>query len=566
MKENSRFRLLGISERILDALDKKGFEEPTPIQELVIPLLMNGSGDVIGQAQTGTGKTAAFGIPIIESGRRSKDGPGALILAPTRELSMQIAEELNSLKGENPLRIAAFYGGQNIAVQLKLLSAGIDVVIGTPGRIIDLMERKKLHFGNIRFAVLDEADEMLDMGFIEDIERILYATPEDKRMLMFSATMPKEVLAIAERFMRDYEIVRTKTAEQSNALTEQIYYEVRRENKFEALSRLIDMEEDLYGIVFCHTRGEADELAEQLQQRHYPAEVIHGDIPQSRRTKVIADFKERKFRLLIATDVAARGIDVNDLTHVINYSVTQSHETYIHRIGRTGRAGKSGTAITFVAPGDQRKLNMIRKKVPGEITRRNLPRTWEVAEAKKKRFAALLDSIIREEKHKQYLSFADLLLSAGHTPSELLAAFLYDRFKEELAAEEVVSLSTDDAFIPPEMHDHSQIYIALGYDAGYNKRKLLDLIFRRSGVGCERLGKVECSKTHTLVNASAADAERIVKAFHGKNNPETRISEQSISDDSIPEKSRGPLERRSGARSRRGFFHRQRGKKLRRGE
>lgn len=562
MKETSRFRLLGISDRILDALDKKGFEEPSPIQELTIPLLMTGSKDVIGQAQTGTGKTAAFGIPIIEFGKRSKDGPGALILAPTRELSMQIADELNSLKGENPLRIAAFYGGQNIAIQLKLLSAGIDVVIGTPGRIIDLMERKKLHFDNIKFAVLDEADEMLDMGFIEDIERILSATPEDKRMLMFSATMPKEVLSIAERFMRDYEIVRTKTIEQSNELTEQIYYEVRRENKFEALSRIIDMEEELYGIVFCHTRSDVDELAEQLQRHHYSAEAIHGDIPQSQRTKVIANFKDRKFKLLIATDVAARGIDVNDLTHVINYSIPQSHETYIHRIGRTGRAGKSGTAITFVTPGEQRKLSMIRKKVPGEITRRNLPQAWEIVEAKKSRFTALLNTIIGEGKHKQYLSFADSLLTSEHTPPELLAAFLQERFKNELVMDKYINLPANDTFVHPEMHDHSQVYIALGYDAGYNKRKLLDLIFKRSGVGCERLGKVECSGTHTLVNASAGDAERIVKAFQGEKDPETRITGLAVQDDSISEKSSGPLERRSSKRRfssfRKDSFHGQR--------
>lgn len=363
--------------------------------------------------------------------------------------------------------------------------------------------------------------------------------------------------------MRDYEIVRTKTIEQSNELTEQIYYEVRRENKFEALSRIIDMEEELYGIVFCHTRSDVDELAEQLQRHHYSAEAIHGDIPQSQRTKVIANFKDRKFKLLIATDVAARGIDVNDLTHVINYSIPQSHETYIHRIGRTGRAGKSGTAITFVTPGEQRKLSMIRKKVPGEIKRRNLPQAWEIVEAKKSRFTALLNTIIGEGKHKQYLSFADSLLTSEHTPPELLAAFLHERFKNELVMDKYINLPANDTFVHPEMHDHSQVYIALGYDAGYNKRKLLDLIFKRSGVGCERLGKVECSGTHTLVNASAGDAERIVKAFQGEKDPETRITGLAVQDDSISEKSSGPLERRSSKRRfssfRKDSFHGQRG-------
>ena len=326
---------------------------------------------------------------------------------------------------------------------------------------------------------------------------------------------------------------------------------------------IIDMEEELYGIVFCHTRSDVDELAEQLQRHHYSAEAIHGDIPQSQRTKVIANFKDRKFKLLIATDVAARGIDVQDLTHVINYSIPQSHETYIHRIGRTGRAGKSGTAITFVTPGEQRKLSMIRKKVPGEITRRNLPQAWEIVEAKKSRFTALLNTIIGEGKHKQYLSFADSLLTSEHTPPELLAAFLHERFKNELVMDKYINLPANDTFVHPEMHDHSQVYIALGYDAGYNKRKLLDLIFKRSGVGCERLGKVECSGTHTLVNASAGDAERIVKAFQGEKDPETRITGLAVQDDSISEKSSGPLERRSSKRRfssfRKDSFHGQRG-------
>ncbi len=535
MKETSKFRSLGISARILEALEQKGFEDPTPIQELAIPLLMSGSKDVIGQAQTGTGKTAAFGIPILEFGERSNAGPGALILAPTRELSMQIAEELNSMKGDHPMRIAAFYGGQNIGIQLKILSSGVDVVIGTPGRIIDLMERKKLNFDKIRFAVLDEADEMLDMGFIEDIERILSATPDEKRMLMFSATMPKEVLSIAERFMREYEIIRTKTTEQSNELTEQIYYEVRRENKFEALTRMIDMEDDLYGIVFCHTRSDVDELTDQLKRQATfaaSAEAIHGDIPQSQRTRVISDFKNKRFKLLIATDVAARGIDVNDLTHVINYSIPQSHETYIHRIGRTGRAGKKGVAVTFVTPGEQKKLSMIRKKVPGEIKRRNLPQSWEIVEAKKKRFAASLAAIIEKKEHEKYLPFADSLL-AQNTPSELLAALVHARFGDELILEKYINLPANDTFLHPDMHDHSQVYVALGYQAGFNKKKLLELLFKRSGVGCERLGRVECFETHSLVNASAEDAEQITKAFRGKNDPEVRISAESVSDDSV---------------------------------
>ncbi|MGE4565661.1 MAG: DEAD/DEAH box helicase, partial [Victivallaceae bacterium] len=262
MSDLDNFRKLGISEITLEALRRKGFEEPSPIQEQTIPRLLAGEKDIIGQAQTGTGKTAAFGIPILETVERGDGSPGALILSPTRELSIQIAEELNSLKGTRPLRIAALYGGQNIEIQLQRLRDGIDIVIGTPGRVIDLIERGKLRLDKLQFTVLDEADEMLNMGFIEDIERILADTPQDKRMLMFSATMPPEILAIAKRFMREYEVIRTIRNDDAPELTEQIYFEVRRENKLEALSRIIDMEEDIYAMVFCRTRNDVDELTE----------------------------------------------------------------------------------------------------------------------------------------------------------------------------------------------------------------------------------------------------------------------------------------------------------------
>jgi len=370
MSDLEQFRSLGVSEEILEALRAKGFETPSPIQELTIPKLLSGENDLIGQAQTGTGKTAAFGIPIIQCCKPGWDKPQALILAPTRELSIQIAEELNSLKGCGRLRIAPFYGGQAIEIQLQKLRDGVDVVIGTPGRLLDLMRRGKFDFSELRFAVLDEADEMLDMGFLEEIEGILAATTPEKRMLMFSATMPPAIQKIAERFMRGYEVVRTLSEQPGTALTEQIWFEVRREDKFDALSRIIDMEDGIYALIFCRTRNDSDELVERLKQRGFRAEVLHGDIAQAQRTKVINQFKDKKFRLLVATDVAARGIDVNDLTHVINYSIPQESETYIHRIGRTGRAGKTGMAITFVTPGESRRLAFIRHETGMRIEKR----------------------------------------------------------------------------------------------------------------------------------------------------------------------------------------------------
>ncbi len=523
MSDLDNFRKLGISEATLEALRRKGFEEPSPIQELTIPLLLAGEKDVIGQAQTGTGKTAAFGIPILEIVERGDGNPGALILSPTRELSIQIAEELNSLKGSRPLRIAAFYGGQNIEIQLQRLRDGIDIVIGTPGRIIDLIERGKLRFDNLQFAVLDEADEMLNMGFIEDIERILGETPADKRMLMFSATMPPEIQSIAERFMREYEVVRTLRNHDTPELTDQIYFEVRRENKLEALSRIIDMEEDIYAMVFCRTRNDVDELTEKLQLQGYPVEALHGDIAQMQRTRVINGFKSRKFRILVATDVAARGIDVNDLTHVINYSMPQGTETYVHRIGRTGRAGKSGTAITFVTPAESRQLARI--KQDNRIRREKLPQGDEVIIAKKQRFSEKLAGMIEAGEHLPLLEFAEELLTGVTDPSELLAAILKLKFKDELRPE-----SYKDLGKRPERAEsagagaQTRLFIGVGKLDNFGTVKLLDLIYNLARIKSYRIGKVECFDKFSFVNVLHEDAEKIIETFRNNRGPMVEIA------------------------------------------
>ena len=415
MTDLAEFRALGISETFLEALRLKGFEEPTPIQEQTIPLLLSGERDLIGQAQTGTGKTAAFGLPILETLPGGARDPGALILSPTRELCLQTAQELNSLKGTRELKVLPLYGGQAIEIQLRGLHAGLDIAVGTPGRIQDLIDRGALNLGALRFAVLDEADEMLNMGFIEEIESILAHTPREKRMLMFSATMPEPILKIAEKFMRPgYGIVRTEPERLAVDLTDQIYYEVRREDRLEALSRLIDMEDRLFAMVFCRTRNDVDDLTENLNARGYAVEALHGDIAQAQRTRVINRFKAQKFRILIATDVAARGIDVSGLTHVINYSIPLSTEAYVHRIGRTGRAGKRGTALTFVSPSELRQLSRIRREANVEIRKGTLPSPSEVVCARRRRAAEKIAAVIAgEEGLQEYLPVAESLLAAG---------------------------------------------------------------------------------------------------------------------------------------------------------
>ncbi len=520
MSNLDSFRALGVSEETIKALAAKGFEQPSPIQAATIPKLLDGTFDVIGQAQTGTGKTAAFGIPIIELAVEKSPYPQALILAPTRELSIQIAEELNSMKGTRRLRIAPFYGGQAIEIQLQRLRDGVDIVIGTPGRVIDLIERGKLNLSHLSTAVLDEADEMLNMGFVEDIEKILSFTNTDKRMLMFSATMPPEIQKIAERFMRQYEVVRTVSGRLDSDLTEQIYFEVRREDKLEALSRIIDMEEDIYALVFCRTRNDVDELAEKLQSRGHFVETLHGDIAQAQRTRVINQFKAKKFKLLIATDVAARGIDVNDLTHVINYSIPQDTENYVHRIGRTGRAGKNGTAITFVTPAEYRKLVRIKQEAKADIKKQQLPQPKDVVAAKKLNFASHLMSIIEDGKHGDYVPFAEELLAGITDPAELLAAILQQKFKGELLEKNYNNIggqgprhrdSSPDS--SPDGRGRTRLFVGIGKADGYGVVSLLNAIEQKTGIRKSQIGKVDCLDKFSFINVNFEDAERIIAAF-----------------------------------------------------
>lgn len=537
MELPEQFRELGISEHILRALAAKGFVEPSPIQKQTIPLLIAGEKDVIGQAQTGTGKTAAFGIPILESVQPGESrNPRALVLTPTRELCIQVADELNSIEGDNGLKIAPFYGGQYIGIQLGVLRSGIDVVVGTPGRVIDLIERGRLVLDEVQFVVLDEADEMLDMGFIEDIEKILAVTPTEKRMLMFSATMPPEIQRIAVQYMRPgYEIVRTAPAV-CDTLTKQIYYEIPRESKLDVLTRLIDLEGDMYAMVFCRTREDVDDLAEALIAKGIPVDAIHGDIVQTQRTRVISNFKAGKFKILIATDVAARGIDVNNLTHVINYSVPESVEPYIHRVGRTGRAGKTGIAITFVTPGERRRFAMIRKKVSVPIEKGSLPKGTDVADAKKARLVETLQTLAESGDCACYYGFAAELMRVAH-PAGIIAALLKLHYASTLDPEAYEELSRPE---PEERKrrdrrenreegerefgrakDFVRLEFSAGKADGFSVPELLELIHHRAGIRSVELGRIECGSDITIVNTTKALAEKIMASME-PGDPEVR--------------------------------------------
>ena len=422
------FKKLGLSENTLQALQRKGYTAPTEIQQKAIPLLMEGKQDIIAQSQTGTGKTASFALPIIEKIRENAGHVQAIVLTPTRELALQVAKEFESLMGRKKFRVLAVYGGASVSEQRDRLRQGIDIVVGTPGRVIDQLQRKSLNLSMVSFAVLDEADEMLNMGFLEDIETILKNTNAKKRMLLFSATMPKPIIGIARKFMHDPVILEIENQQQDLGLTEQIYYELRPGDRFECLRRILDITKGFYGIVFCKTRSDVDELSRKLMNAGYNAAAIHGDISQDQREKILQSFRIKKITILVATDVAARGIDVTDLTHVVNYSLPQSSELYVHRIGRTGRAGKKGIAITFVVPSEKGKFRFMEKRVQGRLQRREVPSIDEVKVMRTEHLKSELNTILKSAPSEKYTVLAKEILIAN-APVPTVAALLKQIFQ-----------------------------------------------------------------------------------------------------------------------------------------
>ena len=503
------FAALGLSEKTIKALAKKGFEEPSPIQALTIPVLLKGEKDVVGQAQTGTGKTAAFGLPILEMIDKSNGNVRAIVLAPTRELAIQVAEEINSFASGRKLKIVPVYGGQSIEQQIRQLKKGVDIVVGTPGRVQDLIDRKILKLDKLEYFILDEADEMLNMGFVENIEKILESTNKDKRMLFFSATMPKEILKIAENHMRkDYEILKVESKELTTNLTDQIYFEVKQKDKFEALCRIIDLEPDFYGIVFCRTKNDVNELAGKLNDRGYDAGELHGDITQNHREVTLNRFKARKLNILVATDVAARGIDVNDLTHVVNYAIPQEAESYVHRIGRTGRAGKEGTAITFMTPSEYKKLLQIKRITKTDIRKEKLPEIKDVILSRKHRIIENIKNILQEGDLNGFADMAKDLLKEGN-PEEIVASLLKSAYEDVLDTSNYNEI--EEATV-----DHTgktRLFIALGRVDKITPKKLVEFIVKESNIDSSKIKGVEVYENFSFMNVPFAEAEVIIDIF-----------------------------------------------------
>ncbi len=423
--EKRKFAELGLSTEVLKAVDKMGFEEASPIQTAVIPLLLAGK-DVIGQSATGSGKTAAFGVPAVEKVDAKKKVVQVLILCPTRELAVQVAEEIAKLAAFKPgVREVPIFGGQSYERQFRALEAGAQIVIGTPGRVMDHMERGTLKLDNLKMVVLDECDRMLDMGFRDDIEKILSVTPSSRQSLFFSATMPPAIQAMINRFIPNPEWVKIAAQAQNAPKVDQVYFEVDRRYKIDVLTRLIDLHDFRYGIIFCSTKIMVDELDEHLHARGYMTDRLHGDITQAQRTRVMEKFKRRGFEFLVATDVAARGLDVDDLEVVFNFDLPNDAEDYTHRVGRTGRAGREGKAFTFVSGREIYGLQNMIRYGKLKIRRENVPSLDQVEEARENVFFEKVRALLEAGTYRKQDRFIDRLMEQGYPSTDVVSALLH---------------------------------------------------------------------------------------------------------------------------------------------
>ena len=520
MENKKTFAELGLSEQTLEAINKKGFEEPSDIQALTIPVMLRDDTNIIAQAQTGTGKTAAFGLPLIDMIDPEATTVQALVLTPTRELAIQVSEEIQSLRGSKKITTIPIYGGQSIDQQFRRLKRGAHIIVGTPGRVIDHLHRKTLKLDGIEHLVLDEADEMLNMGFIEDLEEIMQHTNPDKRTLLFSATMPKRIRDLAGKYMEEHELLKAEKQQLTTSLTEQIYFEVHENDKFEALCRIIDIEDDFYGIVFCRTKSDVDTVASHLLDRGYDAEPIHGDISQVQRERTLNKFRKKQSNVLVATDVAARGIDVSNLTHVINYSLPHDPESYVHRIGRTGRAGNEGTAITFITPREYRRLMFIQRIAGTDIKKSRIPKVKDIIKSRKRRLHDDLTAACEKDPGSKYLKWASKLLDEKN-PEEVLASVLQYSFEEALSGEgysEIQPILPGKKGSPSaiKMEGKTRLFVALGKKNKMTPRKLIDLIVERVTLKNKQITDIQIMENFSFVTVPFDKAEKILRSFQRK--------------------------------------------------
>ncbi len=507
-----RFEDLQVDERILRAVEDMGFEEASPIQAQAIPVIMEGR-DVVGQAQTGTGKTAAYSIPVLEKINPDLKKLQAVILCPTRELAVQVAEEIRRLaKYMSDIRVLPVYGGQEIVKQIKSLKSGVQIVVGTPGRVMDHMRRKTVRFDNVSMVVLDEADEMLDMGFREDMETILTDTPPTRQTVMFSATMPKAIMEIAKNFQKNAEIIKVVRKELTVKNIEQYYYEVRPKNKNELLCRLIDIYNPRLSVVFCNTKRQVDELISELKGRGYFADGIHGDMKQAQRDRVMADFRSGKTEILIATDVAARGIDVDDVDVVFNYDLPQDEEYYVHRIGRTGRAGREGVALSFVSGKEAYKLKDIERYCKTKIKAKPVPSMDDVKNTKLEAIFTKVKEVIEEGGLSDMIEAVESNLNMeDYTSLDIAAALLKMTIGDSLEHREELEQVHFD--MDADSRGMVRLFINVGKKDKIKPANILGAISGESGLPGKLVGSIDMLDNYTFVEVPSKYANAVLAAM-----------------------------------------------------
>lgn len=552
------FEGLGLDARLVQATDALGFTNPTAIQEKAIPVLLSGTKDLVGLAQTGTGKTAAFGLPLLQLIDLQKRFPQALIVCPTRELCMQIVHEMEAFKKFMPgTHIAAVYGGTSISQQIRELKRGTHIVVATPGRLIDLIERKAINLEEIKYVVLDEADEMLNMGFQDDIEFILKNTPLRESTWLFSATMPAEIKRVSKRYMKDPVEIQVGKVNTANKSIEHQYYVTNAQNRYEALKRLIDFNPGIYGIIFTRTKVDAQEIAGRLTREGYDIDALHGDLTQQQRDKVMGQFRDKTLQLLIATDVAARGIDVKEITHVINYELPDDIEVYTHRSGRTGRAGSTGICISITHTRESGKIRQIERIVQAQFTKLEIPSGKDVC---RKQFFYFMEKLLQTDiSHGDYESYVPMLEEKFQdvTKEEVLkrvAAMEFDRFlkyyenAEDLNIRERHRDSRDmgrgmrsgdrrERFDPNAARrdtrgrefgggnngDTTRLFVNLGTKDGFYKASFLQFILDMSDLKKQVLGRIDMKEMNSWVEVEKSSSEKMIRAIDGKTYKGRRI-------------------------------------------
>lgn len=514
--ETIRFEELGLMPEILRGIEEMGFEEASPIQAKAIPVVMSGK-DVIGQAQTGTGKTAAFGIPVLQKVDPSLKKTQVIILSPTRELAIQVAEELRNLaKYMHGIKVLPVYGGQDITKQIRSLKGGVQVIVGTPGRVMDHLRRKTIRCDYVHTIVLDEADEMLNMGFREDIETVLEYIPEEERQtVLFSATMPKPILDITKKYQHDAVTIKVVKKELTVSNIEQYYYDVKRKDKIEVLTRLLDYYNPKVSIVFCNTKKMVDELASELTARGYFAEGLHGDMKQPQRDRVMANFRKGKTEILIATDVAARGIDVDDVEVVFNFDLPQDEEYYVHRIGRTGRAGRTGKAFSFVKGKEVYKLKDIMRYCKTKIFAQPIPSSEDVAQMKAEKIMDKIVTIMEEEDLHDMINFIEKQINeSDFTAMDIAAAFL----KQAIGGTEPATESYGDGdnynFGDTGAEDGMvRLFINIGKKQKVKPGDILGAIAGESSMSGDLVGAIDMYDKYTFVEVPQEYGKKVLAAM-----------------------------------------------------